>query len=358
MNTNYRWSQELIVIGPIAPPLLGPSVKNKILIDTLKEKGIQVEVVDTHRLRRKPFRLLFLTIKGCVKRQRIFLSTARNGRLVFIPILCFLSWFLPVRKILLIVGGNYARELRRLPGFFRLIYLNFLSSFDLLGAETTGLADQLNDLGLGNVEVFPNFKPDWNGKVKDINTSTGKVSLVFLSRVKPEKGIEFLFQALDILHDSEFSFVLDIYGSLDSDYKQAFDRLIANRPYANYKGIVQLSRVFSVISHYDLMVFPTLWRGEGFPGVLVDASIAGIPVIATDFAYNSEIIQDGFNGLLVNPGDPQDLADKIRRLIDDPDLRERLARNNKQVSKRYTVETVIGETLLGELEKINWWEDG
>jgi glycosyltransferase involved in cell wall biosynthesis len=181
------------------------------------------------------------------------------------------------------------------------------------------------------------------------------VKIVFISRVKPEKGIETLFKSLDLIQDLDFR--LDIYGILLDDYRGRFTELICRRDYAEYRGVLASSEVVSHMLSYDLMVFPTTYGGEGFPGVLVDAAIAGLPVIATDFAYNSEIVRDGFNGLLVSPADTEDLASKIELLIQDRNLRHQLGRNNRLISREYTVDKVIGDTLLKELEKLGWWED-
>jgi glycosyltransferase involved in cell wall biosynthesis len=56
--------------------------------------------------------------------------------------------------------------------------------------------------------------------------------------------------------------------------------------------------------------FLSYWKGEGFTGVIIDAFIAGVPVIATGWNMNTEIIEDGINGFVIPPNDTVSLANK------------------------------------------------
>jgi phosphatidylinositol alpha-1,6-mannosyltransferase len=71
-------------------------------------------------------------------------------------------------------------------------------------------------------------------------------------------------------------------------------------------------------------VLPTRGQAEGLGLVLVEALLAGSAVVGTPAGGIPEVVQDGTTGLLARDGDPDDLADKIRRLLSDPGLRDRL----------------------------------
>ena len=60
--------------------------------------------------------------------------------------------------------------------------------------------------------------------------------------------------------------------------------------------------------------------------------LAGVPVVASGHGAMAEAIEHGVNGLLFAPGDAADLATQLRRLLEEPGLRERLAAHPKQVS--------------------------
>jgi glycosyltransferase involved in cell wall biosynthesis len=78
----------------------------------------------------------------------------------------------------------------------------------------------------------------------------------------------------------------------------------------------------------DLFVLPS--RGEGFSLALIQAMAAGVPVIATAAGGPAEIVTDGETGVLVPPGDPIALAHRLRELVEQPALRQRLAHAARQ----------------------------
>ena len=101
---------------------------------------------------------------------------------------------------------------------------------------------------------------------------------------------------------------------------------------------------------FDVLAVPSFT--EGFPLVIVEAMLAGIPVVASAVGGIPEIVVDGDTGLLVPPHDAPALADALRRLLGDPDLRQAMAARCRQVAlAQYTAATMAAhfETLYREL---------
>ncbi len=74
---------------------------------------------------------------------------------------------------------------------------------------------------------------------------------------------------------------------------------------------------------------------------------AGLPVIGTRVDGVPELIQDDVNGLLVSPRDPQALREAIKRLVDDPALRQRLRSESARITERgFTVSDMADETAI------------
>ncbi len=84
-----------------------------------------------------------------------------------------------------------------------------------------------------------------------------------------------------------------------------------------------------IFAALDVVVLAS--RREAFGLVLLEAMAMGVPIVATAAGGVPEIIQDGVNGLLVPPGDPQALAEALKRLLKSEGLREKLARNGSRV---------------------------
>jgi glycosyltransferase involved in cell wall biosynthesis len=87
---------------------------------------------------------------------------------------------------------------------------------------------------------------------------------------------------------------------------------------------------------------------DGIPNVLVEAMAAGAPVVATPVSGIPELVEDGVNGLLVTPEDPEALADALMLLHSDHALGERLAAAGRDTVR----ERFDGERLAGRLAEL------
>ncbi len=108
-----------------------------------------------------------------------------------------------------------------------------------------------------------------------------------------EKGIEDAVNAV-MTANAELGFIaftLDIYGQVDTNQTQWFENLQKKFPhYIRYGGSVSFDKSVEALKKYFALLFPTYYEGEGFAGTLIDAFSAGVPVIASDWKYNSELV--------------------------------------------------------------------
>ena len=81
------------------------------------------------------------------------------------------------------------------------------------------------------------------------------------------------------------------------------------------------SDVAELLGRADVLVFPSRPRGEGMPGVLIEAGLSALPVVATDVPGVRSVVVDGSTGFVVGPEDAAALADRLARLVEDADLR-------------------------------------
>jgi len=87
---------------------------------------------------------------------------------------------------------------------------------------------------------------------------------------------------------------------------------------------------------HDIFLFPSLM--EGLPSVLLEAMASGMPVVTTETCGMPDVVDNGFNGLLVAPADAPAIEAAVLRLAADPALRQRLGQAAQQSMKRYTWE--------------------
>ena len=114
------------------------------------------------------------------------------------------------------------------------------------------------------------------------------------------------------------------------------------------EGIVEIlgfrSDIASIFAMSHIVVLPSY--GEGLPKVLVEAAACGRPVVTTDIPGCREAIAPDQSGLLVPPRDARALADAIKQLIENADLRRRMGRAGRRFAERhFAIEDVIAKHL-------------
>ena len=222
----------------------------------------------------------------CLKSaQDIIVLLSRNGMRIYFPLLSFYARKFQTRIYHDVIGGNldtYVKQYTR--------YREYLNLFKVNWVETEGLKRKLEKEGIRNCEVIPNFK---RLKLANLELNEYKEPYQFciFSRVMKEKGIETAINAIQSVNAETERTVctLDIYGRIDDGYKNQFEKVMGQTTMAiDYKGMVPYDQSVEAIKKYYALLFPTYWDGEGFPGTIVDAFSAGIPVVGTDWNCNGE----------------------------------------------------------------------
>lgn len=98
--------------------------------------------------------------------------------------------------------------------------------------------------------------------------------------------------------------------------------------FVEYCGHLQPELIHETLSQYDVMLLPTHFYTEGLPGSVVDAYIAGIPVIVTEWKHSHEFVDDGKSGYIVPFEDGiQQMIDKVLLLEKDRELLRQMKTN-------------------------------
>lgn len=160
--------------------------------------------------------------------------------------------------------------------------------------------------------------------------------LLFVGRLAELKGLAVLLEAMvPVLLD--FPGVrLTVVG--DGPQRARFESLarrLGIGESVRFTGYRSQSEVAEHLSETDVFVLPSY--AEGVPVTLMEASASSVPVVATRVGGIGELVEDGVSGYLVRPGDPDELADRLKRLIADADLRRRLgAAGRAKVEAEFT----------------------
>jgi glycosyltransferase involved in cell wall biosynthesis len=172
-------------------------------------------------------------------------------------------------------------------------------------------------------------------------TRAEPIRLAVIGRLSPRKGPHLALEAVGRLRAVGYNVTLDVAGSTFPGYEwyEAELRERAERP--DLRGAVEFSGycspVWPVLQRADIVLAPS--THEPFGNVVVEAQMCRRPVVAAaSYGHLESIVHDD-TGLLVPAGDPDALAGAVKRLITDPELADRVARNAEtEAVRRFSVE--------------------
>ncbi len=172
----------------------------------------------------------------------------------------------------------------------------------------------------------------------------GKRVLGFTGRLVPHKGVDVILEALSLLPKDVVLLVVGAGPRLPS--------LIGHARRLGVEGRVRFCPAVSdddlprYLALADVFVFPSQNRLEGFGLVVAEAMAAGLPVVIADMPGVREVIEPGTEGLLTEPLLAPDLAEKVRSLLERPELARTMgAAGRRRAEARYGLATVARELL-------------
>ncbi|MCK5587313.1 MAG: glycosyltransferase family 4 protein [Candidatus Lokiarchaeota archaeon] len=167
---------------------------------------------------------------------------------------------------------------------------------------------------------------------KDYGHSEDDFIVGYVGRITFEKGIEYLIRAFDniVKITDQIKLVIAGDGNKKIELQELVKELKLNK-YVNFAGFITHEDIPSFYELCDIIVLPSIWD-EPLSRVLLETFHSSKPVIATKTGGTPEIIKDGENGLLVEPKNSDQIADKILFLYNNPDIRKRIQENVKSYS--------------------------
>lgn len=232
--------------------------------------------------------------------------------------------------------------------------------------QVTNIADQIQtpSVSLGGI-----VSKQWNINREDIVNvpypfipklellaipiDTNHKVVSYIGRLERRKGLVELVKALPEIFDSVPDFKMRFIGKTEASHipmltMQEFILSALNK----YKDRIVMMKyppeeVHLAYAESDICVFPSLW--ENFPNVCLEAMSAGRGVVGSKFGGMSDMIEDGGSGLLVDPFNTSELAEKVIYLLNHPTERMQMG-----ARARNRVLTAYNETIIGELMEKNY----
>jgi glycosyltransferase involved in cell wall biosynthesis len=177
-------------------------------------------------------------------------------------------------------------------------------------------------LNAEKIDVKPNFVEAQN------STNEIREGFLFVGRLSAEKGVSTLIEASKQLSQA----TIDVVGT--GPEAELLENVIGLMALGSLPSEV----VYEKMRQSQALILPSIWY-ENFPRTLVEAFACGLPVIASRIGALAELVEDGVTGLLFEPGNAVDLANKMRWAQQNPDkLQEMGCRARNVYEEKYTAE--------------------
>lgn len=348
----------VLLLGKLPPPYMGPAIATRILLDSSLKEHFQLIHLDTRAHRSlesmgrwsmdKAFRtlLIYIRMKWLILRYR--------PRLCIVPVSQSGLGFLKDSLFVLIARGLFTRAVFHLRGSnFRNWYeqsdrwmkpyvrfvLKRVSGVIVQGERLrpvfSGLVPEERIHVVPNGADYP-ILPDFRRH--------HPFKALYLANLQASKGIEDVLEAVRILKNAGIEeFEVEVAGSWRSAEMQrkCTEFVEKHRLPVRFAPAVTGEQKWEALTAADAFLF-TPRDPEGHPWVIVEAQAAGLPIIATDRGAISEAVADGQNGFIVPLRDPDAIAERLKRLMNDESLRLGMAKESRRTyEQRYTEKAMV-----------------
>lgn len=316
-------------IGAVPPPYGGVTIKNKLILDILQSK-FSMDMVDLKLIKKLSFSEIVKFFKALLSQDSVSVigASAKMRRLITGFLFYFNNKSMK-HSLLIVMGGTFAEQIRE-----HKLYEKWIKGYKKVYVESIGMKRELEESGASNIDVLPNFRIRPQKLPIPHNEDNG-LKCLFFSQISREKGADIVLAANSLLKaPSEIK--IDFYGHIAENFKIEFDTLVSQFENVEYKGVFKSDgeNIYQKLNEYDLLLLPTRWKHEGVPGVIVEAKIAALPAIVSNINFNSEIVENGISGIVLDVNDPEHLAEAVLRLSCDIKLLS-LMKENAQKSAEY-----------------------
>jgi len=350
--------QRMLFVGPLPPPRTGTHVSFQILCDetrSLSASPDHLQVIDTSQKKLKKTTKIASTnnlrqawhvlnqFRKLIKTVDHALVFGSNGFIFSMtPLLQFLARRAGKKFYVRVCGGSIDQFAEKLNPIARWLLYRTLRNSDGVAVQTQYLQSRLQPILGDKVFSAPGqrYIPDLPVKPAR-DPADSKLRLIFVALVREDKGIFVLLQSLRDLHASGIDVHCDIYGEVWPACEERFRREVADVPNADFRGYLEPKDVIPTMYQYDALVLPTYYQGEGHPGVLIEAMMAGTPAISTDFRSVPEVVEHGVTGLLVPPQDSAAIGSAITKLAAEPHLLQQMSHNCVEHRSRFDAKKAV-----------------
>jgi glycosyltransferase involved in cell wall biosynthesis len=198
-----------------------------------------------------------------------------------------------------------------------------------------------------DVEKFATVSEADCEQVRDAYDLGDRPLVFFAGTVMPRKGVaELIKAAAEVVAAGHEDVVFVVAGEtdLDEEYMNRVEAIIDGAGIGGnvtFTGYLEDSELLPMYRTASIFVLPSF--EEGFGMVVSEAMAAGTPPVASRISGIDQQIDDGTTGLMVEPGNVEELAGALRKLLDDPEKRRTMGEQSRERAERFSWETITDQ---------------
>lgn len=352
---------KVVLLGKLPPPYMGPSLATQIILNSNLKNHFELIHVDT-RAYDSLSELGKFSLKKIYRNYAIYfklfcICLFRRPNLVVIPIsqttsgfvkdsiFVLIAWITFTKVLLQLRGSDFKRWFDHTKGFVK-TYVRFVmhraAGIIVLGQKLKYLfAEFYSD---DRIYVVPNGS---DYKIPSAERNKDTLKMLYLANLQPSKGIEDVLEAVKFLkQQGQNHFYLDVVGGWRTEETKKSCEALVNEfslPVKFHPPDAGADK-FMHLASADIFVF-TPRAPEGHPWVMVESMCAGLPIISTDRGAITESVIHDVNGYIVSLQSPQEIADRMKQLLNDKPLREKMGRESRRLYEEKFTEGRMVENL-------------
>lgn len=190
-------------------------------------------------------------------------------------------------------------------------------------------------------------------KILKYAKSINNLNLLYVGRLSEEKGVNYLLEAMPFIINNIPNIHLDIIGEGPEKNKlEEIMKTLKTERYITFIGQVPNKNIEKYYKRTNLVIIPSICK-ESFSLVGIEAMSVGRPVIGTNIGAIPEWLDDGKTGFLVDPGNSEQIAEKVIQLLSDRELLEQMSKNARKQAEKFSIEKHVEKLEETYLEVVN-----
>lgn len=223
----------------------------------------------------------------------------------------------------------------------------FMSNANVVTAPSKVIKERLEKKGIKNAYILKNGvnREFFSPTEKDLDIETDSRYIIgYSGRHGKEKNLSDLIEVAENLNN------IDIIIGGDGPHRKEYEKMARDIDNIHFLGFLEREKLPTFYSTLDVFVFPSLTETQGLVGL--EANACGTPIVGANKKALKETIKEGVNGYKYEPGNIEDLEEKIKMVLNNKDS---LAKKSLDYSKKHSIDKTI-EELTNHYKRI-WTKD-